>query len=104
MGPLMQRIGGDIPGGFKIIQHSGRRFYLFRNIENEWVQYGNGKKPWWGLSWKYAGEWARDIISKNEMPLGIGGEVTNQPEILAKYSVLEDTNGSAGYTLEDYPR
>ncbi len=103
IGPLVHPLAGFIPAGFKIIQHSGRRFYLFRNIENEWVQYGNGKKPSWAVSWKYAGEWARDKNSKNEKPLGIGGEVTSQPEILAQYSFLEDTNGSGSYTLEDYP-
>ncbi len=97
IGPLVHPLAGFIPAGFKIIQHSGRRFYLFRNIENEWVQYGNGKKPSWAVSWKYAGEWARDKNSKNEKPLGIGGEVTSQPEILAQYSFLEDTNGSGSY-------
>jgi predicted transport protein len=103
IGPLTHLQAGFIPAGFKIIQHSEKRFYLFRNIHDEWVQYGNGQKPWWAVSWQYAGEWARDKYRKNEMPSGIGGEKKTQLELKAQYLVIEDTNGSNGYTLQDYP-
>jgi uncharacterized protein with ParB-like and HNH nuclease domain/predicted transport protein len=110
IGPIEHPQAGFIPAGFKLIQTTEKRFYLFRSVENEWVQYGNGKNPWFAISWDYAREWVRDIFRKNEMPLGVGGEkilvtVTphkNDGEILTDYFVLEDA-AKTSYTLADYP-
>ena len=110
IGPIEYPVVGFIPRGFKVIQISGNRFHLFKLIENEWIQYGNGKKPWYAISWKNAGIWARDKQNKNEMPLGIGGtEVYPLPTIKAESGVQveyghgDDSNGSNGYTVDDYP-
>lgn len=99
-----------MPAGFKLVQTTEKRFYLFRSVENEWVQYGNGKNPWFAISWDYAREWVRDIFRKNEMPLGVGGEKIltaatphkNEGELLTDYFVLEDA-AKITYTLADYP-
>ncbi len=110
IGPIQHPQAGFVPEGFKLVQSSEKRFYLFRNVENEWVQYGNGKNPWFAVSWEYAREWVQEKFRKNESPLGVGGEkiiITTTPykndgEILTDYFVLEDAARSS-YTLADHP-
>ncbi len=110
IGPIEYPVVGFIPRGFKVVQISGNRFHLFKLIGNEWIQYGNGKKPWYAISWKNAGMWARDKQNKSEMPLGVGGtEVYPLPTTKAESGVLvenghgDDTTGSNGYSVDDYP-
>ena len=96
IGPVLHPLVGFVPEGFKIIRRSDRRFHLFRLVENEWIQYGDGRKAWYAVSWHWAGEWARDKQRANEMPLGTG-EAVVQTE-------LEAENGSNSYRLEDHLR
>lgn len=98
VGPVEHPLAGFIPEGFKIIQISERSFYYFRYVENEWIQYGNGKTAWYAMSWETVGKWVRDFYKKNTMPLGVG-----RKEVLATYSVGTVANSGKSYTLEDYP-
>ncbi len=110
IGPTEHPQAGFVPEGFKLVQASEKRFYLFRKVENEWVQYGNGKNPWFAISWDYARGWVQDKFQKNEMPLGVGGEkilttvtpLKDDSEILTDYLVLESA-ASKSYTLADHP-
>ncbi len=111
IGPEEHPLAGYIPENYKVVQVAEKRFYLFRNIENEWIQYGNGKNPWFSLSWKNAGEWARQANKKNKGPFGVGGEKVDalaattsvDPDILTDYTKVEVPNGNRSYTLADYP-
>jgi uncharacterized protein with ParB-like and HNH nuclease domain/predicted transport protein len=107
-GPTQLPMIGFIPAGFKIIRRSEKRFYLYRYVENEWIPYGDGKRAWYALSWHWAGEWAREKARKNEKPLGVGGTViyplptmNTEPGIVVETD-KEDSNGSKGYTLDNY--
>jgi uncharacterized protein with ParB-like and HNH nuclease domain/predicted transport protein len=109
IGPIEYPIVGFIPRGFKVVQISRNRFHLYKLINNEWIQYGNGKKPWYAISLKNAGMWARDKQNKNEMPLGVGGMeiyplLTTDAEsgVLVENGQGVDTTGSNGYTVDDY--
>jgi uncharacterized protein with ParB-like and HNH nuclease domain len=110
IGPIQHLQAGFVPEGFKVLQTTEKRFYLFRKVDNEWMQYGNGKNPWFAISWDYAREWVQDTFRKNEMPLGVGGEKIlmavaphkNDGEILTDFFVLEDV-AKISYTLADYP-
>lgn len=110
VGPVEHPQAGSVPEGFKLIQSSEKRFYLFRNVAGEWVQYGNGKNPWFAISWEYAKGWIQDKSQKNEMPLGVGGEkviaagtANAEATILTDYVSTESANGSKNYTLSDHP-
>ena len=110
IGPIEYPVVGFIPRGFKVVQISRNRFHLYKLIDNEWIQYGNGKKPWYAISLKNAGMWARDKQNKNEMPLGVGGMeiyplLTTDAEsgVLMENGQGDDTTGSNGYTVDDYP-
>ena len=103
IGPLEHPLAGFIPEGFKVVQIADRKFHYYRLVGNEWVQYGNGKYAWYAISWDTVGRWTRDFYKKDTMPLGVGGEIKTQSDIMPQYSVIDDTNGSNGYTLEDYP-
>lgn len=110
VGPVQLPLVGYIPAGFKIIRRSEKRFHLFRLINNGWVQYGNGKKAWYAVSWQWAGAWAREKQQKNEMPLGVDGEVISltptskvTPGIILDSPNGDDKDSSNGYTLESYP-
>ncbi len=104
IGPVDHPLAGFIPEGFKIVQLSERKFHFFRLVDDEWVQYGNGKDAWYAISWDTVGRWPRDFYRKHTMPLGIGGTVVNaEVDDLAGYSGVEDANGNNGYTLDNYP-
>jgi len=75
IGPLDHPLAGFIPAGFKITQVGQKKWYYFRQIEGQWVHYGNGKDPWYTLSWESAGRYLRDYNKKNTMPLGAGGSL-----------------------------
>jgi uncharacterized protein with ParB-like and HNH nuclease domain/predicted transport protein len=111
IGPEEHALAGSVPENFKIVQVSEKRFYLFRYIDNEWLQYGNGKNPWFTLSWKKVGEWARWANKKNKQPFGVGGEKVDtlavatsvESDILTDYTKVEVASGNKSYTLADYP-
>jgi uncharacterized protein with ParB-like and HNH nuclease domain/predicted transport protein len=109
VGPTRLPLVGSVPAGFKIIRRSEKRFHLSRLVENDWVQYGNGKKAWYAISWHWAGNWAREKDHSNEMPLGVGGEMVSPlpggkmaSGIVLDASDGEDANGTNGYTLNSY--
>lgn len=110
MGPVRLPLVGFVPNDFKIIRHSEKRFHLYRLVGGNWVQYGNGKKAWHAVSWFWAGEWAREKQRKNEMPLGVGGEIIQTtPSLKATPGiVLDGLNGDDAdngniLTLDNYP-
>ncbi len=106
IGPVEHPLAGFVPEGFKLVQSSEKRFYLFREIDGVWVQYGNGKNPWFAISWFYVGDWVRDKHRKDEVPLGVGGNMlTKNAEIEGqkKYTLVEDMNERKIYTLNDHP-
>lgn len=110
VGPVLLPLVGFVPAGFKIIRRSEKRFHLFQLIGNNWIQYGNGKKAWYAISWLWAGEWAREKQQKNEIPLGIGGDIVHSTPTSKTMSGIildppngEDGDSSNGYTLEIYP-
>jgi predicted transport protein len=110
IGATNHPLAGFVPDGFRLIQSTEKRFYLFRKVEDEWIQYGNGKNSWFVTSWESVRSWILRIHQKNEMPLGIGGEKLlgtvpvpkEQGEILTDYLALESTNGNPQYTLADH--
>jgi len=73
IGPIDHLIAGFIPAGLKITQVGQKKWYYFRQVEGQWIHYGNGKDPWYTLSWEAAGTYLRDCNKKNIMPLGAGG-------------------------------
>ncbi len=106
VGPVEHEQAGFVPEKFKLIQVSEKRFYLFKNIDNEWVQYGDGKKPWYAISWFYAGNWVREKHRKNEMPLGVGGDVVTKDVEREEQNVsllAENTNEDNALTLNNHP-
>ena len=110
IGPVMHPLAGFVPENFKIIQSKEKRFYLFRNINGEWIQYGNGKNPWSVVSWDYAKVFLQDKYQKNEMPLGIGGEKISgaiahgkdEAKLYEEYMLAANTNSDKEYTLEGH--
>lgn len=108
-GPVEHSLAGFIPADFKLVQSSEKRFYLFRKVNDEWVQYGNGKNPWFTISWEYAKKWIKEKFQKNEIPLGVGGAkilpltpLDDGTSILTDYSNVEAANGSQKYTLNEH--
>lgn len=96
MGPIDHPVAGFIPAGFKITQVGPKKWHYFRLIEDQWVHYGNGRDPWYTLSWESAGKYLRDFNKKNTMPLGAGGPLHPlyggkiEQNILTDDSDLED--------------
>lgn len=110
IGPAEHPLAGTVPEGFKLIQSSEKRFYLFRHLDGEWVQYGNGKNPWFTISWDYAQKWVQEKYRKNELPLGVGGDkvmqvnaAANNTSILTDYKSNDPVNGSTHYAICDHP-
>ena len=110
VGPARLPLVGFVPDGFKIIRHSEKSFHLYRLVNGTWIQYGNGKKAWRAVSWFWAGEWAREKQRKNEMPLGVGGEVIQTtpsakgaPGIILDGSNADDAENGTILTLDNYP-
>ena len=111
VGPINDPLAGFIPDGFKLIQTSEKRFYLYRLIDGKWIQYGNGKNAWFAISWDYARGWLQRVYRNNEMPLGIGGEKVEKPQAAQKavedqqdeFLVLENASEDKTYTIDDYP-
>lgn len=110
MGPARLPLVGLVPGDFKIIRHSEKRFHLYRLISGNWIQYGNGKKAWHAVSWFWAGEWAREKQRRDEMPLGVGGEIIQTtpslkatPGIVLDGSNGDDAENGTVLTLDNYP-
>src|SRR5215469_992477 len=91
VGPTRLPLVGFVPEGFKIIRRSEKRFHLYRLMQHSWVQYGDGKKAWYAISWFWAGEWARTKQRENEIPLGVGGE---------EVAVLTSIKSTAGIILD----
>lgn len=107
-GPTEHPLAGFIPEGFRLVQSSEKRFYLFRKIDGEWVQY---TKPKYVVSWDYAKKWIQDVYQSNEIPQGAGGEKIlatassrqEEGEDLTDYLVLESATNGKFYTLADHP-
>jgi len=108
IGPIDHPFAGYIPAGFKIVQLAEKKFYYYRLVEDKWIQYGNGKLPWYAISWETVGRWLRDFDKKGTLPLGVGGEVHpsyGKPinsDIQIQFGTLDDTNGKGTYTLDSY--
>ncbi|HVB25061.1 MAG TPA: DUF262 domain-containing protein [Ktedonobacteraceae bacterium] len=105
-GPIQLPVVGSIPVGFKIIRRSEKRFYLYRQMENEWIQYSDGKKASYAVSWSWAGEWAREKQRTHEMPLGMAETEVSLPQIRKTppdFWVEDAMNGKKSYALDDYP-
>jgi len=110
VGPARLPLVGFVPDTFKIIRNSEKRFHLYRLVDGNWIQYGNGKKAWHAVSWFWAGEWAREKQRKNEMPLGVGGEIIQTtpslkatPGIVLDGSNGDDADSGTILTLDNYP-
>ncbi|HEY6540905.1 MAG TPA: DUF1524 domain-containing protein, partial [Ktedonobacteraceae bacterium] len=109
IGPIDHPLAGFIPEGYKIVQLADNKFYYYRNLDGQWVQYGNGKVPWYALSWNNVGKWLRDFDKKDIKPLGVGGEVhplyakTTGTNATSQYGELDETNGKRVYTLDNFP-
>jgi uncharacterized protein with ParB-like and HNH nuclease domain/predicted transport protein len=109
IGPEDHPQAGYVPEGYKIVQLGEKKFHYYRFIEGEWVQYGNGKVPWYAISWETVGKWLRDFDKKDVKPFGSGGELHPQyakPTLVDAASPnqgLVDTNGSTSCTLADHP-
>jgi uncharacterized protein with ParB-like and HNH nuclease domain/predicted transport protein len=109
-GPAQHPLAGFVPEGFRVIQTTEKRFYLFRKVDNEWIQYGNGKNSWFTVSWEYVRAWIQAKQQKNEMPLGVGGEkilavessLKKEDAIGTDYLVLESADKS--YSIADHPQ
>ncbi len=96
VGPVDHPQAGFIPEGFKILQVREHHFDYFRQVNGEWIQYGNGKDGWYAISWDTVGRWLRAFYERNTMPLGVEG--TLAPE----YSkIISDAESC---TLEDHIR
>lgn len=109
IGPVEHPLAGFVPEDFRLVQSSEKRFYLYRKVSEEWIQYGNGKNPWFAISWEYARAWIKDKYDKDEMPLGIGGERVLSSEgesvrtkVQTDFSTIDTVNGSKKYTLQDH--
>ncbi|HLH63453.1 MAG TPA: DUF262 and DUF1524 domain-containing protein [Ktedonobacteraceae bacterium] len=109
IGPVEHPQAGFIPEGFKVVQLAEKKFYYYRLVEGRWVQYGNGKTPWYAVSWETVGRWLRDFEKKSTIPLGVGGEIhplyakSNSRVALAEYNDLIDMDENGVYTLDSYP-
>lgn len=90
MGPIDHSMAGFIPEGFKIAQIGPKKWHCFRRIEGQWVQYGNGKDPWYTLSWESAGKMLRAFDKRNVMPLGAGGSLHVHYRGAAEQNILTD--------------
>ncbi|HZU00240.1 MAG TPA: DUF262 and DUF1524 domain-containing protein [Ktedonobacteraceae bacterium] len=96
IGPIDHPHAGFVPAGFKILQIKENRFHYFRQINDAWIQYSNGKDALYAISWDTAGKSIRDFSKKNMMPLRIIGTVASQ------YAKLATNIGNNGYSLEDH--
>lgn len=108
IGPVQLPVVGFVPEGFKIVRRSEKRFHLFQRVDTTWVQYGNGKKAWYAISWHWAGEWAREKQRVHEAPLGVGGEEISFTPAKVEGVILDtangdEANGNTLYTLDSYP-
>jgi uncharacterized protein with ParB-like and HNH nuclease domain len=90
IGPIDHPVAGLIPEGFKIIQIGPKKWHYFRQVEGEWVHYGNGKDPWYTLSWESAGKRLRDFDKRNIMPHGAGGSLHPYYEGVVELNTLTD--------------
>ncbi len=102
IGPVLLPLVGFVPAGFKIVRRSEKRFHLFRLIEEKWVQYGEGKKAWYAVSWHWAGGWAREKQRNNEMPLGISLETTSS-SVISKSNVQADSDNDLSLPAPGLP-
>ncbi len=110
IGPVEHPLAGFIPAGFKLVQVAEKRFNLFREVDGEWVVYGDGAKIWYAISWEYAGKWTRDKQRKNEYPLSVNETVNTllSPVEIIPGVVLNNSlqskvpNGGKNYTLNDH--
>ena len=108
IGPIDHPLAGIVPPGYKIVQVGEKKFHYYRQVVGEWVQYGNGKVPWYAISWETVGRGLRDFDKKDIKPLGIGGEIhplyakPANVDVPAQYQDLDDINGKNGYTLDSY--
>src|SRR5579859_6111968 len=109
IGPVDHPLAGFVPDRYKIVQLAENKFHYYRYLNGQWVQYGNGKTPWYALSWNNVGKWLRDFDRRDIKPHGVGGEVhplyakTTTAEASPEYGELDETNGKSVYSLDSYP-
>src|SRR5258708_1944431 len=106
IGPVNHPLAGSIPYGYKILPEGEKKFYYYRLIENEWVQYGNGKAAWYAKSWAGIGKTVRETDRKNQKPRGIGGEIDPRYSRAGRDTITQngdDINDKNNYTLDSYP-
>ena len=102
VGPVLLPLAGFVPAGFKIVRRSEKRFHLFRLVDGQWVQYSDGKKAWYALSWHWAGGWAREKQRNNELPLGFREEMTSS-SIITKSDDQVDSDNELSLPAPDLP-
>lgn len=108
IGPIDHPLGGFIPEGFKVVQLTAKKFHSYRLVGGKWVQYGNGKVPWFATSWGNMGWRLRYYDKKGIMPFGAGGAVhpyflkSGDAGILAEDNDLADADENNLYTLDSY--
>lgn len=107
LGPVDHPLAGFIPAGYRILPANNKRFHYYRQINGEWVPYGNGKVAWYALSWASVGKNIRSLARKNEKPLGSGGEIHPRYAKVANgdNQALEqndDIDEQKTYTIEQY--
>lgn len=109
VGPVDHPLAGFIPAGYRIVQIQEHKFHYYRLLNGQWVQYGNGKVPWYAISWNTVGRWLRDSDKRDIKPFGVGGEIhpsflkPADTQEISEYGELDETNGKNGYTLNNFP-
>ena len=84
---------GFVPDGFKIIQVGPKKWHYFRLMNGLWVQYGNGKDPWYSLTWGAAGKVLRNFDKKDIKPTGVGGPLrTSYKSSIDKDALLDESD------------
>jgi predicted transport protein len=84
IGPAEYPRAGFVPKGVRIIQGAEQRFYLFRLVEGEWKQYGDGVNVWYTETWQNVRQWIRDIPTIDEVS-----------EVVESQLVLSEDSGEA---------
>ncbi len=109
IGPVDHPLAGYIPLGFKVVQLAEKKFHYYRLVGDKWMQYGNGKVPWFSISWENVGRGLRDFDKKGVLPFGVGGEIhpsfakATNSDLQPEFDNVNDANGKNGYTFDSYP-
>ncbi|GCF11075.1 DUF262 and DUF1524 domain-containing protein [Dictyobacter arantiisoli] len=104
IGPVHDPLAGFVPEGFRLVQATEKRFYVYRQIEGKWIQYGDGKNAFFSTTWASARERVRRCYELNLIPQGAGGEKVNTSiSPLSEEEDTDDDNTNKTYTINDHP-